>query len=102
MMILTEPIASKQLLGAAGGPGLRYVFAEEELRPYIGVELDYLHVFDIAGTSNWVGVGPRVGFDYFVSDSVSLGIAGQGNFYWMLNAPMQTTVALNGCISAWF
>jgi outer membrane protein len=102
MMILTEPIANRQVIGAAGGPGLRYVFMEEQLRPYIGVDLDYLHIFDLPGTSNWVGMGPRVGFDYFVTDSLSLGLAGQSNLYWMLNAPLQTSVALNGSLSAWF
>ncbi len=90
-------------IGVAGGPGLRYLFMEEELRPYLGADISYLHVFHPTATLNKVGIGPKVGLDYFVADTVSLGVAAQTNFYWMLGDDFITTsLGLHGVVSAWF
>ncbi len=101
-MILRNAVANRQMVGAAGGPGIRYLFLEESLRPYVGGELTYLHVFDPEVNFQRVGIGPYVGVDYFLTDSFSLGARGQVNLYLMLNEPVNRSVGLNVIASAWF
>jgi outer membrane protein len=92
----------RQFIGMAGGPGLRYLFMEETLRPYAGMDISYLHLFHPNGTSSFVGLGPKAGVEYFVTDSLSLGVKGQVNLYWMLNQPLQISVGLHAVAAAWF
>lgn len=97
-----------QVLGVAGGPGIRYLFLQESLRPYLGTDLSYLHVFfgnlGADYTANYVGVGPFAGLDYFVTDSVSIGAKAQLNVYVTLTNRLefQTSKGLFLTASAWF
>ena len=101
-MILRNEVAQRQMVGAAGGPGIRYLFLEESLRPYVGGELTYLHVFDPEVTFQRVGIGPYAGVDYFLTDSFSMGVRGQVNLYLMLNEEVNRSLGLNVIASAWF
>ncbi len=75
--------------------GVRYLFMEDTFRPYLGIDASYLHFFSndtnpqvigSSGSSNYIGVGPNGGFDYFIADNLSLGIKARINVYLTLNA----------------
>lgn len=115
LMFPYDPITQTHVLGFAPSVGVRYLFLEEAFRPYVGVDLSYLHVFRGGGDStdttdsttsatdsNYVGLGPNLGFEYFVADSISLGVRGQFNFYFSLNEAVQTTVMVSGLASVYF
>lgn len=74
---------------------LRYFIAEDYFRPYVGANIEFVHAFDSgaviaedgsAQTDNFVGLGPVLGFDYFVADEWSVGLAGEVAGYFALNA----------------
>jgi outer membrane protein len=67
-------------VGLAPSVGIRYLFMEESFRPYAGTDMSYLYVFG-SNDNQYVGLGPNLGFDLFVTDSLSLGLRGQYNFY---------------------
>lgn len=86
--VVTERVSQKQIVAIAPSLGVRYLFSEESLRPYAGVEMAYLYVFRAdGGQSSFLGIGPNAGVDYFVGDTVSLGARGFFNLYVMLNVP---------------
>jgi|SRR5215217_599522 len=91
----------KRVVALAPSLGLRYLLLEESIRPYVGSDISYLVVFKDS-TSNFVGIGPNVGVDFFTSDSVSLGVRAQYNFYIALNEKTQTSLTLSAGISAYF
>lgn len=93
---------TRQFVGVFGSAGVRYLFSEESLRPYVGADLGYFQTFGTATAINRVGLGPNVGLDYFVGDTVSIGARGQFTLYVMLNQPAATSLGLHGNISAWF
>lgn len=107
-MFLIERISGRQILGVAGSSGLRYLFFQEHLRPYAGLDLSYLYVgFDDArataiGTRSFVGLGPNVGVENFFWDNLSLGLRGQVNLYWWLNQPLQTSLSLTLDVTAYY
>jgi outer membrane protein len=43
-----------------------------------------------------------VGLDFFVSDSISLGVRAQYNFYLALNERVQTSLILSGGTAVYF
>jgi outer membrane protein len=90
-----DPVTGDRVVGIAPSAGLRYLFAEEGLRPYVGTDLSYLLVFKPAGTQQYMGVGPNVGLDLFVGDSTSVGARAQYNFYVRLNEPLQTSLTVS-------
>ena len=97
-----DPISEKRVLGLAPSIGVRYLFLEESFRPYVGADLSYLHVFKPSGDQNFVGVGPNVGLEYFVSDSISLGARVQFNIYLSLNEKTQTSFLGSAGVSVYF
>ena len=97
-----DPISNQRVVGIAPSLGVRYLFLEETVRPYLGADLSYLHVFKPAGDSNYVGLGPNGGLDVFVSDSISLGVRAQFNFYLALNERVQTSLILSGGAAVYF
>ncbi|NOJ81565.1 outer membrane beta-barrel protein [Myxococcus xanthus] len=91
----------KRVVGLAPSIGIRYLLMEESIRPYVGSDLSYLIVFKTS-VSNFVGIGPNVGIDFFVSDSVSVGARAQYNFYIALNEKTQRTLTLSAGAAAYF
>ncbi len=91
-MILALKGSSYLVIGGELAPGIRYLFLQEELRPYVGLELSfrYINGVDTSQTSSgFFGVGPVVGLDYFLTDQFSLGVRGQFDVYMMLNQRIQ-------------
>ena len=90
-MIVTQQPVDQQALAVAPTIGFHYLFSEEELRPYLGLDLSYLHIFSDFGTDNFFGLGPNVGVDYFINESVSIGLKAQYNLYLALNNPVENS-----------
>jgi outer membrane protein len=97
-----DPATGKRVIGLAPSLGLRYLFLEESLRPFAGTDISYLLVFRENSTGQYVGLGPNVGFEYFVGDSVSIGLRGQYNFYIALNEKTQTSLTFGATGAAYF
>ncbi len=97
-----DPLSNKRVVGVAPSVGIRYLFMEESFRPYAGGDISYLFVFRSASNLQYVGLGPNVGFDYFVSDSVSVGLRGQYIFYIALNEKTQNSLAFSAGAAAYF
>jgi outer membrane protein len=93
-----DPGTGKRVVALAPSIGIRYLFMEESFRPYAGTDLSYLLVFREGATGQYVGLGPNLGFDFFVTDTVSLGLRGQYNFYIALNEKTQSS--LTGSVGA--
>jgi outer membrane protein len=97
-----DPITGRRVVGIAPSVGIRYLLIEETIRPYIGADLSYLHVFKDSGNSNFVGIGPNAGLEIFVTDSVSLGARAQFNAYLSLNERVQTSLIFSGTAAVYF
>jgi len=97
-----DPITGRRVVGLAPSLGVRYLLLEETIRPYIGADLSYLHVFKESGESNFVGIGPNAGLEIFVTDSVSLGARAQFNAYLSLNERVQTSLMFSGTAAVYF
>lgn len=93
-----DPGTGKRIVSLAPSVGIRYLFMEESFRPYAGTDISYLFVFRSGATGQYVGLGPNLGFDLFITDSLSLGLRGQYNFYIALNEKTQTS--LTGSVGA--
>ena len=98
----SDPISGKRVVGLAPSLGIRYLFLEESIRPYLGADLSYLHIFKPQGDSNFVGVGPNAGVDFFVSDSISIGARAQYNAYLSLEEAVQTSLILSAGTAVYF
>lgn len=101
-MLLNSPINNQQFVGVFGSAGVRYLFSEETLRPYVGTAIGYFQTFGFTPTINRVGLSPNAGIDYFVADTVSIGARGQFTLYVMLNERVATSLGLHANVSAWF
>ncbi len=97
-----DPISRKRVVGLAPSIGIRYLFLEETFRPYAGSDISYLFVFREGSTGQYVGIGPNAGFDYFVADTVSLGLRAQYNFYIALNEETKNSLTVSAGAAAYF
>ncbi|MFZ5470397.1 MAG: hypothetical protein ACOZIN_13250 [Myxococcota bacterium] len=102
LMLLTEKLTRRQVIAAGGNLGVRHLFSEEQLRPYVAADLVFLHIFRDNGTSNFFGLGPNFGVDYFAGDTVSLGARGFFNLYIALNEPLRTALGAQAVVSTYF
>ncbi len=103
LMIVTSRVTGRQSVGAGTSLGVRYLFSEETLRPYAGAELAFLYLFrDDAGQRAFFGLGPHAGVDYFVGDSVSIGLRGFFNLYVMLNVDPMSSFGAQLVVSTYF
>jgi len=85
-LIVTLQLTGLQTWAIEGGPGIRYLFLQEQFRPYVGLDPTYFQLLgDAAGGLNYVGLSPSLGFDVMLGSQMSLGPRAQVNVYWMLN-----------------
>lgn len=103
-MILHQPLpADLNVVGIAPTLGFHYLFAEEDIRPYAGVDLSFLHIFGSeTDTQNYFGLGPNVGVDFMVSESMSLGAQAQYNLYLALNGPTENSLGFAAVVKTFF
>jgi outer membrane protein len=97
-----DPATDKRVIGLAPSVGMRYLFMEESIRPYLGADVSYLLVFKATTTPQYVGLGPNAGIDFFVSESISVGARAQYNFYIALNEETQTSLIFSAGAAAYF
>ncbi|MFZ5441643.1 MAG: hypothetical protein ACOZQL_16700 [Myxococcota bacterium] len=97
MMFLQQRIgfgANKDLPGllpAIGGQfGVRYLFLEENVRPYVNLHLAGMGfpTAERIGPVAYGGIGAGGGVDFFVAESISLGVRAYVDLFLMLNAPV--------------
>jgi outer membrane protein len=99
--LITERVLRQQVIAAGTNLGIRYLFSEEAVRPYIGVELATLFIF--ASDFKWfVGPGAQAGIDFFVSDSVSIGARAFFNLFVKLNEPPMSSMGGQGVVATYF
>ena len=102
LMILTEPVLKRQVIGVTPAVGVRYLFSEESIRPYIGADLAYIHIFFENAAYQRVGPGLNLGVDAFVSDSITIGVRGTAALYISLNVSPEFSFGLLGVASTYF
>ncbi len=78
------------VFGTGGNLGVRYLFAEESIRPYLGIQLAGIVVLTTPEVGVLVGPGIIAGLDFFVTDTVSIGGRGFFNLFIQgLNVPVR-------------
>jgi outer membrane protein len=93
---------------ASGGQfGLKYMFLEESIRPYVTLHLAGLYFIrdaaSVMGLPNFfIGPGAGVGVDFFVGESVSLGVRGYLDMYVTLNVPPSFALGAGACATTYF
>ena len=102
VMIMDDRVLQRQFVGAMGALGVRYLFSEEYVRPYVGLELGYFQTFGRDPLINRVGLTPTLGLEWFFMDTWSLGARGHFTAYWMLNEPLNTSWGGQLGLSTWF
>jgi outer membrane protein len=103
-MFLTTQ-ASKQLLGTGGQAYFRYLFLQESLRPWAGLELDVLYLFRdnpdrSTNTQIFAGPGASVGLEYFVTNEISIGARTFVAIYFGVNSNSPWRPSYGGSLSA--
>jgi outer membrane protein len=104
VMLLTTRVTEQNVFGLSGGPGIRYLFLQESVRPWVGSELKYVHLFGSDQVSSYVGLNPEIGLDVFVTEQFSLGGKGQFNLYARVQERVEVQMAFGGSVvgTAWF
>jgi outer membrane protein len=103
--------ATTQRFGTGGQLYVRYLISEEALRPWVGLEVDVLAVFRPGDPANpneqqnvFFGPGLSAGLEYFVADTVSIGIRPFFTLYIALNnnAPIRPGYGGAGSVHFYF
>ncbi len=89
------------VFGTGGHLGVRYLFSEETIRPYVGVEIAG---FALLTTTTVVFVGPGVvaGIDFFLADTVSVGARGFFDLFIELNVPVRPAFGGGASVAVYF
>jgi outer membrane protein W len=97
-------LTNTQAFAASGGFGVRYLFLQEQFRPYVGAEISYFQLLGDSGGGllNYVGASPAAGFDVMLGSQLSVGPRAQVNMYWMLNRNLNFAYELTVEVAAYF
>ncbi len=93
---------------ASGGQfGLKYMFLEESIRPYVTLHLAGLYFIrdaaSVMGLPNFfLGPGIGVGLDFFVGESISIGARAYLDMYVTLNVPPSFALGAGACATTYF
>jgi outer membrane protein len=92
---------------ASGGQfGVKYMFLEESIRPYVTLHLAGLYfIRDAAAVmlpNFFIGPGVSVGVDFFVGESISLGVRGYLDMFVTLNVPPSFSLGAGACATTYF
>ena len=83
------PSGSGQVFGTGGSLGARYLFLQEQIRPWIGLQLSTLVLFTQPLVTYYFGPGATLGTDFFVTDFLSIGVRGTYDMFIDLNRPLR-------------
>lgn len=86
------------VFGVGGHLGARYLFSEESLRPWLGIEVAGAGVLTQPSAFGFGGPGVAAGLDYFVADTISIGARAYFDLFLELNGP--TRPSIGGALSA--
>ncbi len=79
-------LAKSNTVGFFPAMGVRYLFSEEHLQPYLGANLAFMHFF---GSSNvpaaLVSVSPNAGLNYYFTETFMVGLQGEYHLILSLN-----------------
>ena len=103
--LVRENTTGSWFLGWGNHTGIRYLLSEDYLRPYVGAELAFLQILrdtGLGGTHTSVGPGVIAGVEYFVSESISVGVRAQMNVF--LSLPLEALFSYGGAatLGIWF
>lgn len=88
MLLKQNANPDQPLIFAFGGQlGVRYLFLEESVRPYLGAHLAGLYLVRDALPNYFVGPGANAGLEFFVVESISIGARAYVDLYLNLNQP---------------
>lgn len=94
------------VIGSGGQFGVKYMFLEESIRPYVDLHLAGLYfVRDSAATglnNFFLGPGVGVGCDFFIAESVSVGARGYFDLYITLNKPLSMALGGGAYVTVYF
>ncbi|HCF60131.1 MAG TPA: hypothetical protein DFS52_19315 [Myxococcales bacterium] len=82
-----DQITDKNAVGVFPAIGFRYLFSEEDARPYLGLNIAYLRFFgaDSMANPNLVALAPVAGFEYYFQSNTALGL--QAEYQGILDIP---------------
>ncbi len=94
---------------ASGGQfGLKYMFMEESIRPYVTLHVAGLYFIRDEKLNNgrlnnfFAGPGVSGGVDFFVGESISLGVRTYVDMYVTLNKPVSFALGGGACVTTYF
>ncbi len=89
-----KPSPGTDVFGLAPAVGIRYLFSEDYIRPYLGVLLEYDSFF-MDEYEPRITVAPMGGLEFFVSDNFSIGIQAEYHLLlWLNESPEHSVVGL--------
>ncbi len=80
-----------QVFGTGAHLGARYLFLQESIRPFVGLELASFVLITAPDPKVFFGPGASAGLDWFVSDTISVGARGFFDLFFELNLPVRPT-----------
>lgn len=92
------------LIFATGGQfGVKYLFLEEDLRPYVNLHLSGIYFFrnEIFGNF-FFGPGAGGGLEYFVGESVAIGARAYFDMFINLNQPLRFAIGAQAYVTTYF
>ncbi len=90
------------IIGGGGQLGVRYLFLEESIRPYVGLHIGALVLNRVPQAVAFPGAGVEFGCDFFVAESVSLGLRAVTDLYIELNRPVMFSLGGGAYATTYF
>ncbi len=88
------------VIGFGGSFGVRYLFSQEDLRPWAGLHFSGIGFLYPNSPPIMVGPGVNVGLEYFVSESIAVGARAFFDFLMQVNGVFQIAPSFGGGIYA--
>lgn len=103
--LFLTPVSNRQRVATGGQLYARYLFLEEELRPWAGLEIDVLYIFrdnpnQQTNAQVFFGPGVTAGVEYFVRPDVSIGARAMFTLYFGVNNAEAIRPGYGGTLAA--